>query len=64
MRIHGLRCRVPGCKAIITGVTGLDEIMKLRQHFKRSHLSELTPSEALELRVKWEGKKREEKPCP
>jgi hypothetical protein len=35
-------------------LTGLQEIQKMIQHFRRVHLAELTMNEALELREKWE----------
>lgn len=50
-----LKCQVPGCKVFIRGITGLDEIMKLRKHLNRAHIAEVGCVDALELRAKWEG---------
>jgi len=36
-------------------MTGLQELEKMIRHFRRAHLCQLTMSEALELRTKWEA---------
>jgi hypothetical protein len=33
----GLKCPVEGCKTIIHGMTGLQELSKLSAHMKRKH---------------------------
>lgn len=49
-RFDRLKCPVPGCRTYIAGVTGLDEITKLRKHYRRVHLARLDTLDALELR--------------
>lgn len=48
--MDGLRCPHICCKAVIRGVTGLDELMKLRAHFLREHGRRLEMDEAMEAR--------------
>jgi len=52
---NGLRCPVPGCKTTIRGVTGFDEINKLRKHYAKAHWANITMEEALTLRIKIEN---------
>ena len=54
--MDGLKCPVPGCKKIIRGMTGLQELQKLRSHYERAHLARITMEEALELRRRIESK--------
>lgn len=53
-RFDRLLCQVPGCRAKITAMTGLQEIQELQRHMWRVHLANLTMNEALELRAAWE----------
>jgi len=46
-----MRCTVPKCRGQITGMTGLQELTKLRQHFSKSHRIFLSMEEALEVRI-------------
>jgi hypothetical protein len=34
---EGLKCPVEGCRKVIHGMTGLDELQKLSTHMKRVH---------------------------
>lgn len=52
--LDGLRCRVVGCAHVIRAWTGLQEVEKLRAHFRQAHLAELSMVEALEVRAAWE----------
>lgn len=49
-----LKCTMPKCRGSIGGVTGLDEIMKIRAHFRKAHKQDLDTSEALEVRIDME----------
>jgi len=49
-----LRCRVPGCRATIPGLTGLDELHQLVRHFRRAHGRDIALELALEIRAAWE----------
>lgn len=46
-----MKCTVPKCGRQINGMTGLQELQKLRQHFAMAHKISLRPDEALEVRV-------------
>lgn len=46
-----MKCTMPKCRSTINGLTGLDEIVKLRQHFAKAHKMPLTMEEALEVRI-------------
>lgn len=50
-----MNCTVPKCRGRISGMTGLQELEKLRQHFKRAHKVTLTMGEALEVRIDLEN---------
>ena len=49
-----LLCQVPGCRAKIRAPTGFQEIVKLMDHMKRTHLVIYSLEQTLELRAKWE----------
>jgi hypothetical protein len=49
-----LRCRLLGCRALIHGITGLQELEHLIQHFRRKHGQGMTMATALEVRVIFE----------
>lgn len=51
----GLKCTVPGCRAMIRGMTGLQELNRLDAHFRRIHGQALRGEQLLELRVKIEN---------
>jgi hypothetical protein len=52
-----LKCGVEGCDERIPGLTGLQELRNLMAHLKRAHLMKnLTMSDALEWRIKFEDK--------
>lgn len=53
--MSGLKCPVPGCKKVIYALTGLQELQKLQQHYKRAHLARLNIEDALELRARIEA---------
>jgi len=55
-RFDGLVCHVPGCKKVIRALTGLQELMKLRQHMRRAHGANWDMNQALENRVVIENK--------
>ena len=57
--MDGLRCPVPGCKHTVRALTGLQEIEKLKAHYKKAHLARITTQEALEIRVRIEKKEFE-----
>jgi len=52
----GLKCTVPGCKKVIVAWTGLQELMKLRQHMARAHRANWNMDQALNNRVIMENK--------
>lgn len=56
-----LNCTMPKCRAKIHGWTGLDELLKIRQHFSRKHHYNLATDEAAEVRLAME-EGREPKP--
>lgn len=43
-----------GCRRVIRGVTGLDELMKLRKHLLDAHGWAPTMNQALEIRILFE----------
>ena len=49
-----LICDVPGCGAVIPGMTGLIELQNLRKHMGKKHKQSWNMEEALEERVKIE----------
>lgn len=49
-----MKCTMPGCKAEIHAMTGLQEIMKIRKHFEKKHRFFLTTPAALEVRIAME----------
>lgn len=52
-----LRCGVEGCRAIIRGLTGLQEATNVLNHLNRVHAEpgfRFTMKDALELRARWE----------
>ncbi len=51
----GLKCTMPKCRVVINGMTGLQEINKLKSHFRRKHHLELSMERALEFRVTMEA---------
>ena len=51
-----LKCQVRGCKIVLRGATGFQELERLIGHFRRAHLSNITLREALEIRAQWESK--------
>ena len=55
-----MKCPVLGCGKEINGMTGLQELIKLRKHFARKH-SQINMEEALEIRVIAEGIEDERK---
>lgn len=46
-----MNCTVKGCRGTIRGMTGLQELDKLRKHFARKHKVALSMGEALEVRI-------------
>ena len=52
-----MNCTVKGCRGVIRGMTGLQELDNLRKHFARVHKLALSPREALEVRVDVENGK-------
>jgi hypothetical protein len=46
-----MNCTMPKCRSRINGMTGLQEIQKLRQHFLKVHKVNLSTGEALEVRI-------------
>lgn len=49
-RFDNLICPFPGCKSVIIALTGLQELDKLRKHFKRKHRKAMNLEDALNLR--------------
>jgi hypothetical protein len=45
---------MPGCKAEIHAMTGLQEIGKIQQHFRKKHRFDLSMTAALEVRIAME----------
>jgi len=58
-----LRCRVPGCRATIPGLTGLDELHELIRHFHRAHGRDIPLDLALDIRAAWEEDAAAESPA-
>lgn len=64
---HGnLRCHVPGCKTVISGVTGLYELTKFMRHMWLAHDVHMDMNEAIENRVLIEmcGPEHSSDDCP
>jgi len=50
----GLKCLVPKCKGVINGMTGLQELDKLRSHYLKAHKSHISMEEAMVIRERIE----------
>lgn len=55
-RFDNLKCQVPGCKAVIRALTGLQELEKLRKHMAKAHYAKKNLIEALKTRADWESR--------
>lgn len=59
MNKDDLKCRVPGCRVRIKGMTGYQEIEKLIKHMRRCHEVTWDLQQALAWRERWEQEERD-----